>query len=123
METLARAYGRITEADTTLDNTALVRPTRCTGWSLVDLLFHVLFDAQRALVTFASPAAGPADVDCVTYWSAFKPDRGRLVPARLVGKAFSVGVHGAEWRRSLVDRHRATGSGRSMWRRTRSTGC
>jgi hypothetical protein len=40
---------------------------------VVDLLFHVLADAQRALVTFASPAEGPADVDYVTYWSAFKP--------------------------------------------------
>jgi Mycothiol maleylpyruvate isomerase N-terminal domain len=70
---LAPAYGRVTEAVSGLGTADLMRPTRCAGWSVVDLLFHVLCDAQRALVTFASPADGPADVDYVTYWASFKP--------------------------------------------------
>ena len=55
----------------TLDDADLQRPTRCRGWVVADLLFHVLCDAQRALVALASPADGPADVDDVSYWRAF----------------------------------------------------
>jgi hypothetical protein len=39
-------------------------------------LFHLLLDAQRALVAFSSPADGPADVDNVTYWRSFRPANG-----------------------------------------------
>lgn len=70
---LAAAYDRLTEVVTGLDGAALMRPTRCTGWAVVDLLFHVVCDAQRALVALASPADGPADVDHVTYWAPFQP--------------------------------------------------
>lgn len=56
-----------------LDDAGLQRPTRCRGWLVADLLFHVLCDAQRALVALASPATGPADVDDVSYWRAFTP--------------------------------------------------
>jgi len=34
-----------------------------------DLVFHLLGDAQRALVAFATPVTGPADRDAVTYWT------------------------------------------------------
>jgi hypothetical protein len=34
-------------------------------------LFHVLLDAQRALVTFASPDTGPPDTDYVSYWTGY----------------------------------------------------
>ncbi|MFI5834355.1 maleylpyruvate isomerase N-terminal domain-containing protein [Micromonospora sp. NPDC051300] len=70
-EALAQAYGGITAAVTPLDDAGLQRPTRCRGWVVADLLFHVLCDAQRALVALASPAPGPADVDDVSYWRAF----------------------------------------------------
>jgi chorismate synthase len=39
----------------------------------LDVLFHTLLDAQRALVTFATPAAGEPDVDFVSYWEPFRP--------------------------------------------------
>ena len=72
-EALAQAYDGITAVVTPLDDAALQRPTRCRGWLVADLLFHVLCDAQRALVALASPAPGPADVDDVSYWRAFIP--------------------------------------------------
>ncbi|MFI2648855.1 maleylpyruvate isomerase N-terminal domain-containing protein [Micromonospora fulviviridis] len=72
-ETLAQAYDGITAVVTRLDDAGLQRPTRCRGWLVADLLFHVLCDAQRALVALASPAPGPADVDDVSYWRAFTP--------------------------------------------------
>ncbi|WP_209442759.1 maleylpyruvate isomerase N-terminal domain-containing protein, partial [Streptomyces resistomycificus] len=49
-------------------------PTGCTGWVVRDLVFHLLADAQRALVALHTPAAGPADVDAVTYWRDWRPD-------------------------------------------------
>jgi hypothetical protein len=70
-EALAQAYDGISAVVTRLDDSDLQRPTRCRGWLVADLLFHVLSDAQRALVTLASPAAGPADADDVSYWRAF----------------------------------------------------
>lgn len=72
-EALAQAYDGITAVVTRLDDAGLQRPTRCRGWLVADLLFHVLCDAQRALVALASPAPGPADVDDVSYWRAFTP--------------------------------------------------
>ena len=45
-------------------------PTGAAGWSVQDLLLHVLLDAQRALVACATPGPEPADVDAVGYWAA-----------------------------------------------------
>ncbi|MEU5720948.1 maleylpyruvate isomerase N-terminal domain-containing protein [Micromonospora sp. NPDC047738] len=68
---LAQAYDGITRVVADLDDADLQRPTRCRGWLVADLLFHILCDAQRALVALASPADRPADVDDVSYWRAF----------------------------------------------------
>ncbi len=68
---LETAYRRITELVASLDDAGFDGPSRCVGWSRRDLLFHVLLDAQRALVSFASPDPGPPDTDYVGYWSAY----------------------------------------------------
>ncbi|MGW3601800.1 MULTISPECIES: maleylpyruvate isomerase N-terminal domain-containing protein [unclassified Micromonospora] len=70
-EALAQAYDAITGVVDGRDDADLQRPTRCQGWLVADVLFHVLGDAQRALVALASPADGPADVDDVSYWRGF----------------------------------------------------
>ncbi|WFE58770.1 maleylpyruvate isomerase N-terminal domain-containing protein [Micromonospora sp. WMMD712] len=70
-EALAQAYAGLTDVVAPLDDAGLRRPTRCRGWRVADLLFHVLCDAQRALVALASPADGPADRDDVSYWRGF----------------------------------------------------
>jgi hypothetical protein len=43
-------------------------PTRCTGWSVRDLVLHLLADAQRALVALGTPSSAAPDRDAVTYW-------------------------------------------------------
>ncbi|MET8370206.1 maleylpyruvate isomerase N-terminal domain-containing protein [Micromonospora profundi] len=73
-EALAQAYDGITAVVDGLDDADLQRPTRCRGWLVADLLLYVLGDAQRALVALASPAAGPADSDDVSYWRDFPAD-------------------------------------------------
>jgi hypothetical protein len=62
------AYSDLSTIAATLDEEDTWRPTRCAGWVIRDLLLHLLGDAQRGLVALATPAAGPADRDAVSYW-------------------------------------------------------
>jgi hypothetical protein len=48
-------------------------PTGCRGWSVLDLGFHLLEDAHRALVDLGSPVEGPPDTDAVDYWRPGRP--------------------------------------------------
>jgi hypothetical protein len=57
-----------------LDDGTGWRSTRCAGWTVRDLVHHLLADAQRALVALHTPACGPTDVDAVSYWRAWQPD-------------------------------------------------
>ncbi|MDP9072721.1 MAG: maleylpyruvate isomerase N-terminal domain-containing protein [Actinomycetota bacterium] len=65
---LSVAYRDLAQFAAWLDEPASWRPTGCAGWAVRDLVFHLLGDAQRALVAFATPASRPADRDAVTYW-------------------------------------------------------
>ena len=67
------SYQAVTDDVGKLGEGELARPSLCQGWSRADLLFHLLLDAQRALVTFATPAAGEPDVDFISYWVPFRP--------------------------------------------------
>lgn len=70
-ETLDAAYGAITELVSGLTVADLHRPTRCAGWTIADLLYHLLLDAQRALVALATPHPGPPTRDRVSYWRGY----------------------------------------------------
>ena len=77
-----------------LDDQRGWRPTRCAGWSARDLVFHLLGDAQRALVALHAPASAPPDVAAVTYWRDWRPatpgaDAGRR-GTRIMASAWSV---------------------------------
>ena len=63
------AYSDIGTISASLEEEDSWRPTRCTGWVVRDVLVHLLGDAQRTLVALATPAAGPADRDSVSYWA------------------------------------------------------
>jgi hypothetical protein len=75
----------------------LGRPTR-TEWTVRELLFHQLLDAQRTLVALASPAAAgeEPDVDSVSYWRPFFPDSDWNAPhadfVRVAASAYSSGA-------------------------------
>ena len=68
------AYVQLSEVAAGLDDSAMMRPSRCAGWSVGDVLYHQLLDARRALRTFATPGQGPADRDDVSYWRPFSAD-------------------------------------------------
>ena len=71
--TLGRTYGRLTETVQGLSDADFERETRCAGMPVGPLLVHLLYDAQRALIAFASPATADPDRDFVTYWQDFPP--------------------------------------------------
>jgi uncharacterized protein (TIGR03083 family) len=68
---LAAEYGLLTKIIRSLSQADLAQPSGCLGWTNADLIFHMLLDVQRALVTFNSPAIGAVDRDFVTYWKGF----------------------------------------------------
>jgi uncharacterized protein (TIGR03083 family) len=87
---VAASYQAVTDDVKTLDDDELARPSGCRGWTRGDLLFHMLLDAQRALVTFATPASGEPDVDFISYWAPFRPGaEGYAADARFVRRAAS----------------------------------
>lgn len=65
---LADAYGGLEQVVASLTEADFARASRCTGWTVADVLFHVLLDAQRALVAFGTPARTAPDLDYVNYW-------------------------------------------------------
>ncbi|WP_432888627.1 maleylpyruvate isomerase N-terminal domain-containing protein [Kribbella sp. CA-245084] len=71
--TLGRTYGRLTETVQRLTDADFQRETRCPGMPVGPLLVHLLYDAQRALIAFASPAVVEPDRDFVSYWKDFAP--------------------------------------------------
>ena len=69
------AYQQLTAAVATMTDERSWLPTDCAGWSVRDLVFHCLGDAQRGLVALHTPAADKAaDRNAVTYWSDWQPD-------------------------------------------------
>jgi hypothetical protein len=70
---LSTAYGELSEVLSSLRTEEGWEPTGCAGWSPVDLGFHLLSDARRALVALHTPAAGPPDTDAVGYWRRWRP--------------------------------------------------
>jgi hypothetical protein len=48
-------------------------PTGSAGWTPVDLGFHLLSDARRALAALNTPAAGPADATAARRGTGREP--------------------------------------------------
>lgn len=87
---MVASYQAVTDDVKKLGDDELARPSGCRGWSRRDLVFHLLLDAQRALVTFATPASGEADVDFISYWAPFRPGaEGYAAHARFVRRVAS----------------------------------
>ncbi|WP_209305469.1 maleylpyruvate isomerase N-terminal domain-containing protein [Blastococcus sp. CT_GayMR20] len=70
---LRPTYGDVSAVLSSLTVAEGWEPTGCAGWTPVDLGFHLLSDARRALVTLHTPADGPADTTAVDYWTAWRP--------------------------------------------------
>ncbi|MEV4713920.1 maleylpyruvate isomerase N-terminal domain-containing protein [Micromonospora sp. NPDC049374] len=71
----------------TLDRADLDRPTRCTPWTVADLLAHVRTGAGRLADMLRATVPGPAEVDAAGYFGAAKflpeVDAARVESARV----------------------------------------
>jgi uncharacterized protein (TIGR03083 family) len=76
LDALDAAYQQLTAIVGGLGEADMMRPSRCAGWAVADVLYHQLLDARRALRTFATPSAGPVDCDDVSYWRDYLPGSG-----------------------------------------------
>ncbi len=72
LATVTIAYTDLASVAVSLSEAESWLATGCAGWAVRDLVFHLLGDAQRALVALAVPTAfasgPPPDRDSVTYW-------------------------------------------------------
>ncbi len=73
---LGQIYGLVSSVVRGLSDADYARPTRASAWTVQDLLVHMLADARRALVTFATPTTAAPDVDATTYWLDYNPASG-----------------------------------------------
>jgi uncharacterized protein (TIGR03083 family) len=108
-DALEAVYQKITAVADQLGEADLMLPSRCAGWAVADVLFHQLLDARRALRTFASPSAGPPDVDDISYWRDYPADSQASQAARasaaaharyvrISASAYPPGTLAWEWR-------------------------
>jgi len=58
-----------------LDDLALLGPSRCHGWSLLDLVVHVRLGLQEMAVGTTSRTDEAPDHDAASYWSTRPDDR------------------------------------------------
>lgn len=72
-ELLHTAYRDLSDVLSSLTADEGWQPTGCAGWTPVDLGFHLLSDARRALVALNTPVSGTADTTAVDYWRAWWP--------------------------------------------------
>ncbi|SFE19909.1 maleylpyruvate isomerase N-terminal domain-containing protein [Blastococcus tunisiensis] len=70
---LRTAYGDLSGTLSSLTVEEGWVPTGCAGWTPVDLGFHLLSDARRALVALNTPSPARADTTAVDYWTAWRP--------------------------------------------------
>lgn len=107
------SYEQVTSLASGLSEAEMMRPTRCVGWAVADVLCHLLLDARRALRTFATPSSGPADRDHISYWGEFRPGldpAGEAAHARYVriaASAYPPGGLAWEWRETAGAASRA----------------
>jgi hypothetical protein len=73
VELLGTALGDLAAVLDSVTEDQACEPSGCRGWSVLDLGFHLLEDAHRALVDLASPVDGPPDTDAVGYWRPGRP--------------------------------------------------
>lgn len=90
---LRTAYADLGAVVGSLDEPASWRPSGCAGWAVRDLVFHLLGDAQRALVALAGDRpTGPVDRDAVSYWQdapgRADPDSRNLRATRTMASAW-----------------------------------
>jgi Mycothiol maleylpyruvate isomerase N-terminal domain len=86
-------YTLLDELAASLTDEQLLRPSRCLGWSVCDVLCHLDLGMVEILVGLASPTDRQADTDFAAYWrdccAPGEPDLGHARWIRLVASAYA----------------------------------
>jgi Mycothiol maleylpyruvate isomerase N-terminal domain len=86
-------YTLLDELAASLTDEQLLRPSRCLGWSVCDVLYHLDVGMVEILVALATPTDRPADTDFAAYWrdccAPGEPDLGHARWVRLVASAYA----------------------------------
>jgi hypothetical protein len=115
-DALAGAYSKISEVADSLTEANAMQPSRCADWTVLDVLYHQLLDARRALVAFTSPSSSPPDTDYVSYWRPFSPFSGHPAAlgssgaarhVRIVASAYTPQMLSGEWKETSAAAIRA----------------
>ncbi|MGV9455855.1 maleylpyruvate isomerase N-terminal domain-containing protein [Streptomyces sp. NPDC003635] len=68
MDLFSRSWTALRTAVADRPDEDFERPTGCAGWSVRDLVCHLLIGAQDVLITLVTPAETEPTVNAVTYW-------------------------------------------------------
>jgi hypothetical protein len=94
LRALRTAYGDLARTVGSVDEHDAWRPTDCVGWTVRDLVLHLLADAQRGLVALAMPSTSEPDCDAVSYWvdapSGHDPEYRELRAVRTIASTYGL---------------------------------
>lgn len=76
MDLFSRSWTALRTAVADLPDEDFERPTGCTGWSVRDLVCHLVIGAQDVLITLVTPADTEPTVNAVTYWQLVEAPTG-----------------------------------------------
>jgi uncharacterized protein (TIGR03083 family) len=98
---LEGAYSATTQVVSGIQEPDFGRASRCAGWTVRDVLYHQLLDAQRALIAFSTPSARAPTTDFVEYWTRYKPGMPGAAEhaafVRRAARAFRTAADLVEW--------------------------
>lgn len=69
MDLFTLSWTALRTAVDALPDAALARPSGCRGWTVRDLLSHLIIDAQDVLITLSTPAETAPTADALSYWT------------------------------------------------------
>ncbi|MEV5204681.1 maleylpyruvate isomerase N-terminal domain-containing protein [Streptomyces sp. NPDC053720] len=69
MDLFSRSWTALRTAVAEFPDEDFARPSGCAGWSVRDLVCHLVIDAQDVLITLVTPAEAEPTRDALTYWN------------------------------------------------------
>jgi uncharacterized protein (TIGR03083 family) len=105
---LGEAYQGVTAMLDGLAEPDFLLPARCLGWTVSDVVYHLLGDARRALAALATPAGTAPDVDFISYWEAWKPGGDDALPRARAWRAAAAAATAVAGPAALTEAWRET---------------
>ncbi|MBT0993366.1 maleylpyruvate isomerase N-terminal domain-containing protein [Cellulomonas sp. DKR-3] len=94
-----------------LSDLELLDPSRCRGWSRLDLLVHVRAGLDEMAADLATPSTAPPDHDAAGYWGSHPDDRDEDVVPHVMWLRRTASAYG---RPRAAVRHLADSTGRAV---------